>query len=1463
MKIFLLIQKLTTRRLRYAILSMMLVSSGLQYASAQQILKDVIVGDDVACPGLTNEYHIGLDLYFPMNIQWRIIEGPGEFVGSATGESVEVQWEAGDRGYTKLVMFAVSYYPPLGLVDTITIHVDKDLNRMNLNCINDLVLDFGMECERYIDINEVITNGKIKCEDDFEFTLELENLTVPNPVPKQYNGRTFIATITHKETGQFCRTNLTLGDFSGPRLICKNDTVLCSDPRAYDPKNNLFGKPEVIADCNENYTLKVNEYKWVNVENDPYIEGYIERVWRATDQNGNSTDCTDTVFLRKIIFDEIVCPADTQITCDSTELLERPLVTGSPTFDGQAIYSEDPYCKVYVTYEDKEVGGCGGSKTVFREWTITSYEGEDVRERTCTQVIEVIDTTGPKIWFEEEQFVLEKHQNVEGVDTGRLYPTFYRNAITDNCEADGDFPIPGFVQECSTPEELMITIKWDDQQIVFNLADERPEVRFRQMTIGRYLVEYSAMDDCGNTGSDTIVLVLRDKKPPTIVLDDDPGVVLTQNQSLTWADVASFDEGSFDNCDLEIILARRVDWKTSCGFSADTSIASEVRNYYDQFAEKIDFQQDFCLDSLVEYGWTDRIPFCCEDVCSEGVLVEFLAIDAFCNYSKLVTRVQVSDRSQPTVKYRLPNLSMNCFTYQSKYKAAVDSGNTDIFGRYVTQVADRKTRQIEVFECSENRTTPYVESTLEVVDGLIEDNCNVIIEERFEENIGICGEGYVERIFTISNPCSTNPAEQENIQIIQKIFITKDCRLRPEDFVLPYEDTTLINCSLLDVEPRGPQLNRAEFCKDLGMAYTDEVTEALDGTSGICYTIKRTWEISDWCEADPYYLPEFVQYIYIKNTEGPAVHNAQVEDICIDQGCSFNFTRKLEITDDCTPVEDLTIIWRIDQYVNGEWTTRQSGVGVQVSSLSLVSGEYRLVVEASDQCHNRNETISEFKVGYCESLSISGPESITFNLNTTSDQLRLSDIPYEVSHPCPDATYEVLLRYKGEGLIDNDGNVLPPLPGSTTLSVPCDRLGSNMIELWIVDEVGNANFYVLKLDVKDPRGLCPNSGNQLVGGIKTPDLKPISDVEVRLNGPVTEIRRNRTDAQGQFNLGSFPSTNESLAIVPNKDDNALNGITAFDALTIFRIASNKATLTTPYEKIAADINEDGIVSVLDVLMIQGLLLQKVKKLPGSPWVFINSDMERVSRIRLGQEYRSKLHFTGVKKGDVNYSATIRSSNRSSLARALLTLGEPEFNNGFIRVPVSMGAERAVESMQFSLQNDNQVPWIAVESGRLRVEPEDYSIDEQSLRLAWFETEGDINTNEDADFYLVFDHTTSHEIDRKKIGLSMDLTPEIFDGGEIKENIRLVHQDKSAVFDVSGPYPNPFSREVKFDLTGQTGKLLRTEVYSLSGQRVYYEKIDQEIAQYQLDGASLPAEGFYTIRFVMESGVVNRKLYFIP
>ena len=1431
----------------------------------QQILKDVIIGEEAACPGLSNEYRIDFDIYFPMNIQWRIIEGPGQIAGSDQGEKVTVQWSPEDKGFTKLVMFAVSYYPPVGLVDTITIHVDKDLNRINMNCIEDVVMDFGRDCERFIDFNELLPRGaKIMCRDDFDFTLELGNIRIPNPVPKRYNGETFVATLTHKETGQFCRSNVTLGDFTGPELFCKNDTVLCSDPRVFDPKNNLFGQPEVIADCDEQYTLKVNEYQYVNVEDDPYIEGYIERVWRATDENGNYTDCRDTVFLRKVIFDDIQCPEDAVITCDSMELLDEPHHTGTPTFDGMSIFSEDPYCKVYASYEDESTPGCGGSQTIIRTWTITSFEGESYREKTCTQIIEVVDTTGPKMRFDESEYEMEAHEDLSELETGVDYPTFYMNAILDDCKAEGDFPLPQFVEDCSTSEEMKVTIRWNEGEIVFDLADENPDIRFRNLTIGKYMVEYSAYDDCGNFGKDTIVLVFKDKKPPVIVLNDDLTVSLTDQNSFTWGNVSSFDRGTYDNCALEVVLARRVDWETGGGYIADPSIPNPVREYYDEFREKIEQKGDSCLVSLAEYGWTDKVPFDCADVCEEGILVEFLAIDAFCNYSKLVTRVRVSDQTKPVISQKLPDISMNCYTYQTLYKEEIDKGNTDIFGSYVTSEDQRKSRELLVMECSDGRFTPYKENTLRITDGLVADNCSMEISETINENISTCGEGWIERIFTISNPCDRESGGRNTIQVIQRINITKDCKLRQEDFVLPYTDTTVYHCGLTDVPASGPELKRAENCKDLGITYTDLVLKESENKEGVCYTIKRTWEVSDWCEADPYYIPEFVQYIYISNTEAPEIWGADQEDICIDRGCDFIFEKSFNVSDDCTPDEDIDVTWKIERQNQNTWESLETGKGTRIQSIRLGTGDYRLIVEAVDECHNKTRKTSRFNVGYCGAMSIRGPESITFNLNSRDDVLRLSDIPYEINHPCPDAEYEVRIRYKGEGLVDNGGKVVPPLPGATSLEVNCDKIGSNLIELWIVDEAGNADYYSLTMVVKDPRGICPGGENRLVGRVQMPNGNPLPEVTMRLNGPVTEIRKNVTSGDGRFDLGTLPETDNILRVRAEKQDHPAEGISAFDALQIYQFATGRAQPRDPYIQLAADLDEDGQITVMDVLLIQRFLLNRIDHFPGQQWFFLNNQLEQEVSVRRHQEYRSRLYFVGVKKGDVDYSAGIRSSRMAGL-RQDIRIGEPEQNQGMIRLPVYIENATEIESLQISLTNNNSQSWIAVESGRLTIRTEDYRMTEDELDLVWIQTDSEKSEKDLPEFYLIFDATEADAIESENIELASRLQPEVFSDNQLKEraSIRYPHRERGVV-DVSAPYPNPFGHQTRFDITGDYRVSLDwVEVYDVAGKSVHKQKVGQAVTEFTLDGQSLPGNGFYIIRFIFEDHVINKKLYYTP
>src|SRR5699024_1040013 len=113
--------------------------------------------------------------------------------------------------------------------------------------------------------------------------------------------------------------------------------------------------------------------------------------------------------------------------------------------------------------------------------------------------------------------------------------------------------------------------------------------------------------------------------------------------------------------------------------------------------------------------------------------------------------------------------------------------------------------------------------------------------------------------------------------------------------------------------------------------------------------------------------------------------------------------------------------------------------------------------------------------------------------------------------------------------------------------------------------------YSVNMVIKDPRGICPGGDNRLTGYVQMPDGKPLSDVVMRLNGPVAEIRRNITSGDGRYDLGAFPVTENTLRVRPDKSDHPAEGISAFDALQIFQFATGKQHPANPYIRMAADL----------------------------------------------------------------------------------------------------------------------------------------------------------------------------------------------------------------------------------------------------------------------------------------------------
>lgn len=171
-------------------------------------------------------------------------------------------------------------------------------------------------------------------------------------------------------------------------------------------------------------------------------------------------------------------------------------------------------------------------------------------------------------------------------------------------------------------------------------------------------------------------------------------------------------------------------------------------------------------------------------------------------------------------------------------------------------------------------------------------------------------------------------------------------------------------------------------------------------------------------------------------------------------------------------------------------------------------------------------------------------------------------------------------------------------------------------------------------------GPLSSKGQVSVSGIvNTLQEDPICDVIVRLldeNGQTVD--QVMTTTMGTFSFTDLP-LNSIISLQLEKEENPVNGISAFDQVLILRSILGIGTLDL-YQSQAADVDDSGSVSVLDIIHIRRLILVLTEELPGPSWLFGLVDLPvGTDLINLGEVTENlNLDILGLKRADVNYSA---------------------------------------------------------------------------------------------------------------------------------------------------------------------------------------------------------------------------------
>ncbi len=1194
-------------------------------------------------------------------------------------------------------------------------------------------------CELEITIDMVMEDPS-NCNGLDVTLMDLDGDPIPTSpiVNASHIGETFIYRVTDPSNGNSCWGTLDVEDKLPPTILdCENDSLYCLEDLTPELLGGDAPSPS-IDDCSG------FDYFYEDVvtegDCDTYYAATIERTWTAFDDFGNTSTCTQILYIKKTPIDQFIpeCPVNVVLSCDANgQPITHPDSTGYPQIEINGNFIDivpgsDFYCEMASSYQDEEFDICGGGIKILRTWNVYDWCLPTVAGQnpwTCIQIIQVKDEIAPEI---------------------DCVPEIIEGSISTGCEAWVYVPPATVSDECSLVEVRIIT--------PVGQINSNGGMTPLPLPVGDHPITYVATDECGNVTTCPSSIIVVDDTPPVTVCDEHTTISLTTDGTAQVSAVV-FDDGSSDNCGIDKFEVSRM-----------SSNCIPLGTPFDAFAD-----------------------FDCCDV-GETIMIVLRVYDYEGNVNECMVDVDVQDKIDPTLA------------------------------------------------CPPNKTVECSDPIPPVTPPTFNDNCTGADWDVEEENyIGSCGVGTVFRTFTVTDASGLTASCTQQITVINSNPFDESNITWPYDF-------TAFQCGF-NLDPSNLPPANAEpvtsndACDLIAVTFTDQ---PLPTNPPACYKILRNWIVIDWCQFDPNDpntegIWERTQILKVEDADNPVLDCP--DDLTfesLDADCSGAFVTVPAIgIEDCS--ENFNYSYTVDYDSNG--TNDDYGSTPNVSG-TYPFGEHTITFTAEDLCGN--SSTCTFKITVMD-----GKNPTPVCVNGITVEL--------MADPGGDGgIIELTPEIFDNGSYDNCTNSDDLIISITPTTYRCVNLGTNIVTMWVTDAAGNADYCETYVIIQDNMGLCPQPNvAQVSGNVETENGMGVGEVmvEVSGNGPAT-APVNTLD-NGIFEFIDL-ETGHDYTFTPNRDDNPTNGVTTFDLVLITKHILNTTLLDSPYKTIAADANNSGSVTTMDVVELRRLILNIIPTFNNNTsWRFVDknqtfADANNPFAEGIQEFYNvndldgdlDDVDFVAVKVGDVNNTVTpnnaISTDDRNSTNHLTFVVEDFVLEPGQIH-SVSFKANDFTNILgyQFTLEFDNQaLEFLEMNSGAIDVTNNNFGfelLDEGILTTSWNDTsekqEGQAKNTTAWEnqtlFTLTFRaNTNKHLSDLLSIQSNITLAeayrihegddlhdPEIM-GVELQFNHSEVQSDEFQLYQNS---PNPFSEETTIGFNLPEASEATLTVYDVSGK----------------------------------------------
>lgn len=292
---------------------------------------------------------------------------------------------------------------------------------------------------------------------------------------------------------------------------------------------------------------------------------------------------------------------------------------------------------------------------------------------------------------------------------------------------------------------------------------------------------------------------------------------------------------------------------------------------------------------------------------------------------------------------------------------------------------------------------------------------------------------------------------------------------------------------------------------------------------------------------------------------------------------------------------------------------------------------------------------------------------------------------------------------------------------SAQITFTCSDTGRTIIELIARDASGFTARCQAAIQVSDLNNVCRIPTQPAVFGvIETEERKRIAanvTLKSTTNPNIWQFQRT-----SNYTFLGMPR-GDDCDLTPSRDSDLINGVTTFDVAVMSRHILDIQAITSPLKQIAADVNADGSVDALDMVITRRMVLRMIEAFPNNKsWRFIPKVYqfptaaatvpiinypEVLNFINLVDTVRSA-DFWAIKTADLNGSANGASVNGNGVAQVrgaanpLIINAQNVFLEKDKTYDVDITSDKLdVDGFQFTLNFDkNTIKILSIEQGEL-------------------------------------------------------------------------------------------------------------------------------------------------------------------